>query len=503
MTKESGMPRLLLVGGLALAWSIGGVSTAATAATSERPKPPPNVLLVVADDLGYGDLGCYGDRTLRTPHLDRLAAEGLRLTSYYAPAANCSPSRTGLLTGRIPTRAGVTDWIPELSPMHVKRTEVTIATLLRRAGYATCLVGKWHLNGGLDRADQPQPSDHGFESWFATQNIALPNHRNPTNFFRNGQAVGPLHGYSADIVASEAIRWLAEKRDQTKPFFLDVAFHEPHEPIATAKQYVDLYPATEPSYAAHHGNITQFDAAFGRMMRALDEQGLRGSTLVFFTSDNGPAVTPMHPHGSAGPLREKKGHLYEGGIRVPGLLRWPGHTRPGSVSDEPVSGVDFLPTLCAIADIALPKDRKIDGTSIIPLLEGRPVERSAPLFWHFYAASSAPKVAMRAGDWKLLGHLDQPGPKKRNHITAQDQRTLKTAELTTFELYNLRDDVGERHDVATRYPERVAAMAAQMRKLYHEVRDECPVWPEWTFANYDGPRIEWPPYWKPKDAKRK
>lgn len=496
--------RLFLLVAVALAWAIRAVVVpTAMAAAPRQSSPPPNFLFVVADDLGYGDLACYGDRTLRTPNLDRLAAEGLRLTGYYAPAANCSPSRTGLLTGRIPTRAGITDWIPQLSPMHVRRSEVTIATLLGRAGYATCLVGKWHLSGGFDLTDQPQPGDHGFQEWFATQNVALPSHRDPVNFVRNGRPVGPLHGYSADLVASEAISWLAEKRDKAKPFFLYVAFHEPHEPIATAKQYVDLYPATQPSYAAHHGNITQFDAAMGRLMKALDEQHLRDNTLVSFTSDNGPAITPMHPHGSAGPLREKKGHLYEGGIRVPGLFRWPGHTRPGSVSDEPLSGVDLLPTVCAITGIAPPADRKIDGASILPLFDGKPVPRATPLFWHFFAASSAPKVAMRVGDWKLLAHLDQPGPTKRNHITAQDQRALKTAELTTFELYNLRDDIGERRDLAARHPQRVAAMAAPMRKLYHEVRDECPVWPDWTFANYDGPRIEWPPYWKPKRATKK
>jgi arylsulfatase A len=480
------------------------VSLLVVAASASLPQPPvPNIVVVIADDLGYGDLGCYGDPRIRTPHLDRFAAEGLRLTSYYAPAANCSPSRTGLLTGRIPTRVGITDWIPQLSPMHVRRTEVTVATLLRRAGYATCLVGKWHLNGGLDLTEQPQPNDHGFDYWFATQNIALASHRNPTNFFRNGQPVGPLRGYSAEIVGAEAVHWLTAIRDKTKPFFLYVAFHEPHEPIATAERYVALYPNTPPSQAAHHGNITQLDDAFGRLMQALDAQGLRENTLVFFTSDNGPAITPMHPHGSAGPLREKKGHLYEGGIRVPGLLRWPGRVRPGSVSDEPVDGIDLLPTLCAIAGLPLPQGRKIDGANLVPLLEGKPVDRRTPLFWHFFAASSAPKVAMRVGDWKLLARLDQPNPTKRNHITADDQRALKTAELTTFELYNLRADVGEQHDLAQQEPERVKAMAVAMRALYHEVRDECPLWPEWTFANYDGPRIKWPPWWKPKGRPKK
>jgi arylsulfatase A len=472
---------------------------------SQAAKPKearPNIIFILADDLGYGDLGCYGEKLIRTPNLDRFAAEGLKFTSYYAPAANCSPSRAGLLTGRIPTRLGITDWIPQLSPMHIKREEVTIATLLRRAGYATALVGKWHLNGGFDQADQPQPGDHGFDYWFATQNIALPSHRNPTNFYRNGRPVGPLQGYSAEIIGAETTHWL-EVRDKTKPFFLYVAFHEPHEPIATAKRYVDLYPTKTPSEADFNGNITQFDDAFGRLMRVLDAQGLRENTLVFFTSDNGPAITSMHPHGSAGPLRAKKGHLYEGGIRVPGLLRWPGHTQPGSVSDEPVSGIDFLPTLCAIDGIALPAERKIDGASLLPVLQGKPVQRSTPLFWHFFAASSAPKVAMRVGEWKLLAHLDQPDPIKRNHITAADQRAMKTAEFTTLELYNLHDDIGEKHDLAAQEPQRVQQMAAPMRELYHEVRNECPLWPEWTFANYDGPRIEWPAYWNPNTRAKK
>jgi arylsulfatase A len=363
-------------------------------------------------------------------------------------------------------------------------------------------VGKWHLNGGFDQSGQPQPGDHGFDYWFATQNLALPSHRDPTSFYRNGKPVGLIKGYSAEIVGTEAIRWLTTIRDKARPFFLYVAFNEPHEPIATAQRYVDLYPGKEASQAAHHGNITQFDDAFGRMMRALEAERLRDNTLVFFTSDNGPAITPLHPHGSAGPLREKKGHLYEGGIRVPGLLRWPGHTRPGSVSAEPVSGVDFLPTLCALTGIPLPAGRKIDGANFLPVLESKPITRTTPLFWHFFAASSAPKVALRVGDWKLLAHLDRPGPSKRNHITTEDQRALKTAALTTFELYNLRDDLGEQHDLAQKEKERVQALAAQMHRLYLEVRDECPLWPEWTFANYDGPRIQRPPSWKPQRKPR-
>ena len=476
--------------------ALGCLLFASTCAAAEPPARP-NIVILLADDLGYGDLHCFGDPVVRTPNIDRLAAQGLRLTSCYAAGANCSPARTGLMTGRIPTRAGVTDWIPQFSPMHLRRGETTIATLLRNAGYATCLTGKWHLNGGFEQATQPQPGDHGFEYWFATQNIALPNHHNPINFYRNGEAVGPQEGYSAQIIGAEASRWLREKRDKSKPFFLYVAFHEPHEPIATDTRFSGLYADAPPAHADFSGNITQFDEAVGTILRTLDEQGATANTFLYLTSDNGPAITPMHPFGSAGPLRGKKNHLYEGGIRVPGIIHWPEHVQAGASSDEPVSGLDLFPTLCALAGLTPPANRPLDGTSILPALEGRALTRPHPLFWHLFSASSAPKVAMRDGDWKLLGFLDAPEPKHRNDIDPGDQQALKTAGLTKFELYNLRDDIGEKHDLASREPERLKTLSTEMTRLYREVRDECPEWPAWKFANYDGPRIVWPPYWKP------
>jgi arylsulfatase A len=464
----------------------------------------PNFVIVLADDLGYGDLACYGEPLIKTPNLDRLAAEGVRLTNCYAAAANCSPSRTGLMTGRTPYRVGIHNWIPMFSPMHVRREEVTVATLLRQNGYATCHVGKWHMNGRFNLPGQPQPSDHGFDYWFSTQNNALPCHHNPDNFVRNGQPVGPLEGYSAQIVADEAIRWLEGIRDPQKPFFLFVCFHEPHEPIATAKRFTDMYPSDDPSLSAHHGNVTQEDEAFGRLMETLDKRGLRESTLVVFTSDNGPAITAMHPHGSVGPLRGKKGHVYEGGIRVPGIVRWPGHARPGTVCDEPVSGVDLLPTLCEITGISAPQDRAIDGASFLPIFEGKPIERKTPLYWQFNFAASKPKVAMRIGDWKILATLTEPESKPTADITDEMEQGIKRAELDTFELYNLREDVGETTDLAEKEPDRLAAMAARLRKLYHEVRDESPTWPAWQWPRYEGQRIRaaqeagiWPEWKKP------
>jgi arylsulfatase A len=478
------------------------VLCAVLAAESAAQTARPNIVLVLADDLGYGDLACYGAKDVRTPHLDQFAREGLRLTSCYAGHANCSPSRTALMTGRTPTRVGIRNWIPQDSPVHVRASEITVATLLRRAGYATCHVGKWHMCGELGQPTQPQPSDHGFDHWFSTQNNALPNHRNPDNFIRNGRAVGKLEGYSAQLVVDEAVRWLDGGRDKSKPFFLYVCFHEPHEPIASDERFARLYPSDDPSYTAHHANIAQMDDAFGRLMRRLDESRLRDNTLVLFTSDNGPAITAQHPHGSAGPLRDKKGSMYEGGIRVPGIVRWPGRIETNMVSDEPVCGVDFLPTVCAITGIEPPRDRVLDGASILPVLAGEPVKRITPLYWHFPRAAGAPKVAMRVGDWKILATLDQTFA-ATNDISESDEHAFKEARLATFALYNLRDDLGETEDLAAGEPEKLAELRALLERKYLEVRAESPTWPAWKFTGVEGKRIEWPDYVKKAAAKKK
>jgi arylsulfatase A len=471
------------------------VAWRADADDSPSRQAKPNIVFILADDLGYGDLGCYGAKDVATPHIDRLAAEGVRFTSCYAGHGNCSPSRTALMTGRTPTRVGVRNWIAQDSPVHVPRSEITVAALLQRAGYATCHVGKWHMNGEFNQPSQPQPGDHGFDHWFSTQNNALPSHRNPDNFVRNGRPVGKLEGYSAQLVVDEAIGWV-NRRDRAKPFFLYVCFHEPHEPIATDPKYAKRYPSDDPSYSAHHGNITQMDDALGRLIRTLDAQGLRENTVVFFTSDNGPAITAQHPHGSAGPLRSKKGSLYEGGIRVPGIVRWPGKTVAGRQSDEPVCGVDFLPTVCRITGIDPPRDRPLDGASFLPALEGKPIARSTPLYWHFNRAEGKPKVAMRVGDWKILATLDKNPLRPSNDITEADERDFKTAELAEFSLYNLRRDIGETTNLAAQEPAKLAELKTLLQAKYHEVRDQSPVWPAWKFTGAEGKRIQWPDYVK-------
>jgi arylsulfatase A len=438
----------------------------ACGAAQQQPKP--NILFILTDDLGYGDLGCFGHPSIQTPTLDSLATAGAKFTDCYSSAPVCSPSRCGMLTGRIPHRLGIDDWIPAGSPVHLRKEEITIAQLLKKAGYATCHVGKWHCNGKFNNPrQQPQPNDAGFDHWFSTQNNSGPSHRNPVNFVRNGQRVGPLEGYSSDIIVDEAISWLKGQQaalGEQKPFCLFVHFHATHEPVATAKQFLDLYPNTDvPEKAVYFGNVTQMDAAVGRLLKVLDEHKLRDNTLTFFTSDNGPEglkryVKATNCHGSAGGLRACKLHLYEGGIRVPGILHWPGHVTAGTKISDPIINLDLLPTFCAAAAVEIPKDRPIDGVNLLPLLSNQPLARQTPLYWQYNVALGGPKIAMRDGDYKLLSREDFAG----------------------LELYNLRSDPAEKDNLIERDPQRREEMLAKMQKLHAQIKAEEPNWPPFT-----------------------
>ena len=423
-----------------------------------RRKNKPNIVIALCDDLGYGDLSCYGHPHIKTSNLDRLAAEGMKLMDCYAAAPVCSPARAGMLTGRTPYRSGVYDWIPRNNPMHLKQEEITVATLLKEAGYATCHVGKWHCNGKFNSPEQPQPNDHGFEHWFSTQNNARPTHYNPNNFVRNGQPAGELKGYSSALIVQEAIDWLNTKWDRLKPFCLFVWFHAPHEPIATGPGFMEMYKGKKE--AIYYGNVTQMDHEFGRVMKTLDGMELRDKTFVMFTSDNGPETLNRYrgahrSFGSPGPLQGMKLHMYEGGIRVPGIIRWPGSVKPGVICHEPVNGTDVLPTLCAMAGVRVPTERPIDGASILPIFKGKKIRRKVPLYWRYDRALSRPfTVAMREGDWKILA----------------DNK------MTKFELYNLRTDMAERHNLAGSEPKRLKAMKRTLVKLHAQIDVEGPKW---------------------------
>lgn len=418
----------------------------------------PNMILFLADDLGYGDLGCYGHPVIKTPNLDAFAKQGARLTQCYSASAVCSPSRSALLTGRTPHRNGVYTWIAEGSEVHLRTSEITLPKLLKEAGYTTCHSGKWHLNGLFNDPAQPQPGDHGYDWWLATQNNAAPTHENPDNFVRNGQAVGLMQGYSAPLVAEEAISWLKTKRDPAKPFFLAVWTHEPHYPIKSDPKFKALYPdLADDVQREHHANVTQMDHAFGMLMQALEEQKLTDKTFVLFTSDNGPEGDGIKSpgRGSSGGLRGRKRDLHEGGIRVPGLARWPGKIQPGSVCDVPVIGSDLFPTMLVAAGLKPRVDRVLDGVNVLPVLEGSAerVERLQPLFWRLHMAPNA-KVAMRVDDWKILA----------------DEK------LSQFELYNLKDDLKETTDLKDKEPQRFAALKEQLIGHNASVEAEGPDW---------------------------
>jgi len=469
------------------------VGSSYTIGASDRP----NVVIVLCDDLGYGDLACYGNAVVQTPNIDAFASGGMRLTQCYAAAPNCSPSRTGLMTGRTPYRVGIHNWIPYDSPMHVAAKEITVAKLLRQAGYSTCHVGKWHLNGNLTDTRYPQPKDHGFQWSFGTQNNAIPTHKDPDNFVRNGEPVGPLEGFAADLVTNEAISWLSNTYDGTSPFFLYVAYHEPHEPIHTSRQYVDMYPASgKPSRydpqtttsQAFFGNITQMDTAFGRLIGHLRATGLDENTLILFTSDNGPAITGTHPHGSTGGFRAKKGYLYEGGIRVPGIIQYKGITQPGTVCDTPVSGVDILPTLCRLAGVRLPRSPVLDGTDVSSVFKGRPMVRRKPLYWQFHPTRGEHQVALREGNWKLVASIEGGGMPLFGDIRQEDQFAIKNAILADFALYDLTNGQ-EMTDLSGENYRQFRRMERMLRHRFSAVLEESPVWPNWKWPQWEGKRI--------------
>jgi arylsulfatase A len=324
--------------------------------------------------------------------------------------------------------------------------------LLAGAGYDTCHVGKWHLNGRFNSPAQPQPSDHGYAWWLATQNNAAPSHAFPTNLVRNGVAIGKADDYSAPFIVKEAVGWLEEKRDPEKPFFLTVWTHEPHYPIASAERYEQLHAGiADREERTYRANVTQLDDAFGQLMKALADMQLTDSTLVFFSSDNGPEGDgDKGPgRGLAGDLRGRKRSMYEGGHRVPGIVRWPGRIAAGTESGVPVIGSDFFPTTLAAAGIEPPAGRTLDGANILPLLAGGGVERQVPLYWRWGG-----KVAYREGNWKIV--VDES--------------------LEKPELYDLATDQHEVTNLAEREAERLAAMMARLRAYTAEVEAEGPDW---------------------------
>ncbi len=367
-------------------------------------KNQPNILILLADDLGYSDLNCYGG-TAKTPALDKLAAENLKFTNCYAAAPNCSPSRVGLLTGRVPARAGMYSYRPHKHPMHLMDEEVTIAEILKEKGYQTAHFGKWHL-GCLPQDtvfNHPQPHEQGFDYSLGTENNSQPTHLNPVNFVRNGKALGEVKGYSCQIVADEWINWMNIKCNSEKPWFTYVAFHEPHKKIASPPEMIKNYPDASDQDAEYFANVENLDNAIGRILSGLNKLGIDDNTLIFFFSDNGP-----YRPGSADPLRGLKSEVYDGGIKVPGIIKWKTVAPEAKQIDEPIWFEDILPTICAITKAELP-DKTIDGTNILPLLKAEDFQRESPMFWYFYRTH--PEATLQKNGYVINGIVQDTFPR--------------------------------------------------------------------------------------------
>jgi len=481
-------------------------------------------VILLADDLGWQDIGCYGG-PVKTPTVDRLAAGAVRFTDFYAGAAVCSPSRATLLTGRQHLRAGIYSWINDYEQdSHLLEREVTLAELLKSHGYQTVHLGKWHLGMPTrQKPNKPTPSVHGFDYWFATDNNAQPSHKCPVNFVRNGRPVGKMDGYACQLVVDEAISWLDETRGAHKPFFLNIWFQEPHAPIAAPDEIVSRYGKLNDPDAIYSGTIDNTDRAIARLLEKLKQVDSPENTLIIYSSDNG-----SYRGDRVGHLRGTKGSNYEGGTRVPGIFYWPGKIRKGHVAHEPAGQVDLLPTVCGLLGIDTPKGVHLDGSDLSPLLTGRAdsFTRHQPLFWLLPA--SGPAAAIRHGQYSLVAHRNYAFPKDRESMAAlrrQIEETLrkngaldqeirgstldkqmfegfkdkqaeklrgqfirlnmfkeswipaiKAGAYGRFELFDLAADPSQKVDVSKQRPEIADKLKKQLLKINASVMTDAPDW---------------------------
>jgi arylsulfatase A len=405
---------------------------------------PPNIIFIYADDLGYGDLGCYGAKAIRTPNIDRMAAEGLRLTSFYSVSPICTPSRAALMTGRYAARMGIDQMhlanvLFPADKTGMPQSETTVARALKERGYATACIGKWHLG----RVSPHRAIDHGFDYYFG---IPYSNDMTPTPIVRNDDVIEEPANQDTLTrrYTEEAIGFI--ERARSRPFFLYLAHNMPHIPLHASDRFRGK------SAGGLYGDVVEeLDWSVGEVLNALRRTGLDRDTLVFFSSDNGPWY-----QGSAGSLRGRKGWTYDGGIREPGIVRWPGHIRAGRVSDDPVATIDFFPTALALAGGDAPAARPrepLDGKNILPFLLGQKTDGPESLYLFF----DGPFLqTARAGRWKI--HLARWNIPRYTAASAQQ----KNVRLAAPELYDISVDLAESYDVAAQQTKVVADLKSRI-----------------------------------------
>ena len=467
---------------MSAAFPAGFAGSARAAAQSRQ-----NVVYILVDDLGWRDLGCYGSSFYETPRIDRLAAQGIRFTNAYAACPVCSPTRVSIMTGKYPARLATTDWFgapqPEAVPNHHTRhkpllpapyvdhlplDEVSMAAAFHQEGYRTFFAGKWHLGG-----EGHHPEDHGFD-----ENRGGHDKGSPRSYFSPYQNPkledGPEGEHLPARLAEECAEFIGGADGH--PFFLFFSMYTPHTPLQGRPELVQKYEAKAASvehdgprfipegerearqvqdHAVYAAMIESMDDAVGTVLDALERSGLAENTTVVFMSDNGGLSTSEGSPTSNVPLRAGKGWLYEGGIRVPMIIRGPGVAAPGSEYHHPVTSTDFYPTLLELAELGSRAEQHLDGVSLAPLLRGEAMPADRPLFWHYphYGnQGGSPGAAVRKGDYKLIEFFE-------------DGR---------IELYNLAEDIGEQHDLAEVMPEKAAELLSLLHAWQEEVSSRFP-----------------------------
>ncbi|HIJ54367.1 MAG TPA: sulfatase [Planctomycetes bacterium] len=460
----------------------GCASAGQQATKSGKRKRGPNFVFFLIDDLGWMDVGCYGSSFYETPNINRLAGKGMRFTDAYAACPVCSPTRASIMTGKYPARLGITQWIggsnkPTEYQHYMALEEVTIAEALKEAGYATGFVGKWHLG------NKPYYPEHqGFDINIGGDSSGAP----PTYFYpykRRNRALETLPAggeegeYLTDRLTDESLKFLEANKD--RPFLLYLSHYAVHTPIESKQELIAKYkekaeklPGTDgpkfvPVYGRYKtrqvqdhpvfaGMVQSVDESVGRVMAKLEELGVADNTVVIFMSDNGGLSTvPREAPTSNLPLRAGKGWLYEGGIREPMIIKWPGVVKEGSVCSEPVISTDFYPTMLEMAGLRLKTRQHVDGVSLVSLLKGKGKLSRKAIYWHYphyHGSGNRPSGAIRAGDYKLVEWYE-------------DNRV---------ELYNLKNDIGEKHDLAKKMLEKTDQLRSMLHRWRRQMKARMP-----------------------------